>query len=451
MIRQGTAEAAAGESAGDAFPRRRLLTAGAVAAAAASMRPSTVDAAPPRGDGAQALMRDVEHYAALGNKRSGGAGELAVGAWLEGELRALGFDCERHAIDAPWFEPEQAELVVGAQRLPAYPVGIPVQTDRAGIAAPLAVVGAPATPDALARVAGAIALAFLPYGRWSSALTPAVGDLVAACQRAGARAVALATTGPTGKAIMLNADGNRPMFDLPVVTVAPEAAAAMLAQAGAAPTARMTLHGPAGRRPTYNLLARRGRPNARQLIVSTPRSGWFACGAERGPGIAIWLDLARQIARDDSIDATFLCTSGHEYENMGAEHVIDRALPPPDQTDLWLHLGAGFAARDWHEFGTRLVPLPGADSQRFLSVSDPQLPRARALFRGQPGLEAPYSTAKLMGGELKVIAARGYANIAGLFAAHRLHHVEDDDAGCVSPEALADVARSLRELIRPHN
>ncbi len=393
------------------------------------------------------LMDDVERYVSFGNKRAGGPGDTAAGEWLEGELAAAGFRCERHIIDVPWFESQTVSLILGDQTLPAYPVGIPVTTDAGGIAAPLAIVAHPATESAIASTAGAIALVFLPFGRWSSALTPAIANLVTACCRAGAVAIALVTTGPTGKAIMLNADGNRAMFDRPVVTVAPDMAIRLVADAAQNASARLILQGAGGRRKAFNLLAQRGRGKAPQVIISTPRSGWFTCGAERGPGIAIWLDLARQIARDDRLDATFLCTSGHEYENLGAEMAIERMLPDPAQTRLWLHLGAGFAARDWHEFGSRIVPLPSADPQRFLSASPQLLPACQALFKGQAGLEMAYSTATLLGGELKVIADAGYGNIVGLFAAHRLHHTEADNADCVSPSAMSAVAQSLRSLI----
>ena len=55
-----------------------------------------------------------------------------------------------------------------------------------------------------------------------------------------------------------------------------------------------------------------------------------------------------------------LATSGHEYEYMGGEHYLTQSPPPPARTRLWVHIGASLAARDWHELGPRLLPLPSA-------------------------------------------------------------------------------------------
>lgn len=434
--------------AGDAqtVSRRQILAGGALATAA-PLLPVSAIAHDAQKSGQ--LMCDVERYAALGSKRAGDKADMAVGAWLEREMQALGFDCARHQIDVPWFEPAEARFAIGETNFGILPVGIPTQTPREGLVGTIRIFGDPPDKSALATAKQNqepfIALAILPYARWSSAATPVIEKTITACRDAGAIAVLLATTGPTGKAIMLNASGAGPVFDIPLATIGST-------DAGKIATSdirkgRFYLHGSAGRRPAFNLLARKKGTNGRHLIVSTPRSGWFACGAERGPGIAIWLELARQIAKDVGVDATFLCTSGHEYENLGAEHLIDEALPPPADTSLWLHLGAGFAARDWHEFGVRLAPLPSVDPQRFLSASESLVADCRRLFAGQPGLEAVYSTADLLAGELKVIAARGYEDIVGLFGAHRFHHVEGDNVNCVDANAMVLGVESLKTLI----
>ena len=127
-------------------------------------------------------------------------------------------------------------------------------------------------------------------------------------------------------------------------------------------------------------LARLSRGASRTLVVSTPRSGWFTCAGERGPGIAVWLHLARWAAANlKTVDLEFLATSGHEYENVGGATYLRAMAPKPDRVALWLHLGANVAARDWHELA-QLVPLPGADSQRLLMVSEPLMPVAQRLF-----------------------------------------------------------------------
>src|SRR5690606_10713083 len=156
----------------------------------------------------------------------------------------------------------------------------------------------------------------------------------------------------------------------------------------------------------FNIIGRLDRGKGRWITISTPRSGWFGCAGERGGGIAAWLDLARAApALLPDHDLAFLCNSGHEYENLGAEASLKAVAPKPTETHFWLHLGANVAARDWHEGLFGLAPLSGADSQRYLVASPPLLPAARRLFAGLAGLENPYSSEALSAGELTAIIA----------------------------------------------
>lgn len=74
--------------------RRTLL------GASASLLAAGPSAAATRTDEADA-QRELERYHAFGYKASGGPGDTASGEWLEGELRSLGFACERQAFDMP--------------------------------------------------------------------------------------------------------------------------------------------------------------------------------------------------------------------------------------------------------------------------------------------------------------------------------------------------------------
>ena len=71
-----------------------------------------------------------------------------------------------------------------------------------------------------------------------------------------------------------------------------------------------------------------------------------------------------------------------------------------------MHLGAAVAARDWHERGAQLSPLPSADPQRFLLASGALLNAARAAFAGQPGLEAPDLAMRVQKAAISLASAR---------------------------------------------
>ena len=44
--------------------------------------------------------------------------------------------------------------------------------------------------------------------------------------------------------------------------------------------------------------------------------------------------------------------------------------------------------------------------------------------------------------------AAGYRNVAGVFGVHRYHHVREDDARCVSPDAVAETSFAFQRLLQ---
>lgn len=428
------------------LPTRRTMVAASLASPLAVAAPAATVAAIGGADELKAAERALAFYVDQGVKASGGPGDLAVGAWMEEALRANGFKTERQSFVAPFFDVSEASLTVGPATATVIPQAIVVPTPLDGVEGRLV----NRSPwNAGQPAAGAIVLLQLPHARWSSAAVDAVRKPVTAAIAAGAAAVVLVTTGPSGEALALNADGGKPMFERPVATLAPRDAAPFFKAAAAETSARLKITGAGGRRDTFNLIGRLDRGHARWLVVSTPRSGWFTCAGERGPGVAVWALLADWAAKANlPVNLAFVCNSGHEYENLGATHLLDAAAPPPSATAFWLHLGANVAARDWHEAGQRMEPLPSPDPQRFLLATPELLPTCRRAFAGQAGLEAPYPLSSGAAGELTHIVAAGYPKIAGVFGAHRFHHARADDARCVAAAPVTAAASACRNLIQ---
>lgn len=421
------------------MPTRRALF------AAAGLASATSCAALARTVSTDSVAADIERYVALGIKASGGPGDIAAGEWMEAELLGAGFAVERLAFSAPFFDPVRAELSIAGAVASVIPQAIVRQTPADGLIGPLIRMHA---GDAAPDMANAIALIDLPHQRWSSALARPVRDAVASAVEAGAQAVVLITHGPSRKAIALNADGRGPMFPCPVAILAPEEAAPFYAAAAQGTVAALHLVGDAGTRPTFNLIGKLDRGRDRWVVVSTPRSGWFTCAGERSGGISAWLALARWAPQAlDRYNLAFVCNSGHEYENLGAEHALESDLPTPGQTAAWVHLGANIAARDWHELTGTLLPLKGPDSQRYLVATDNLIDSCREAFAGQPGLEAPYSSDGFTAGELTNILAAGYQSVFGIFGAHRLHHAMDDDRRCVDAGAAKQALAAVQSVL----
>ena len=418
----------------DATRRQFLAGAGAAPLVTAAGTASAAESA-----AADAVERDLTRYIGFGSKQAGGDGDNRCGEWLASELEANGFAIERHTLSVPFFEPDRCALVCGDASAARWPHPIVRPTGAEGLHGPLVRVDSAGLSSA--PLEGAIALVALPFGRWSTALSPAIRAPIEAAFAGGARAAVAITNGPTGRIIALNTDGRTPML-------APADAAPFLAAAARGDTATLHLAGRGGRRPAFNFVGRIDRGKGRWLVVSTPRSGWFTCAGERGGGIAAWLHLARWAsvhARDH--DLAFLCNSGHEYQYLGAEESLDAIAPDPRRTAFWLHLGANLASRDWHEAVGEAWPLPGTDSQRYLVVSPELLPAARQAFAGLAGLEAPYGSDALSAGELTNVIDAGYAPVAGVFGIHRYHHVAGDDARCVAPARVAATTAAFRRLV----
>lgn len=426
--------------------RRMLLKAGLAAPLAWQAGPVVAASASSSGDvsmfGPERLLADVKAYAGAGNKRSGGAGDRWAADWMAKRLERAHFSVERQRFEAPWFDARTSELQIGDLRvdLVAQPLTVPTAGD--GLAAPLRLAEFPG------RLDGAIALVRLPHRRWSSLLDRTVQAVLNDAVERGAAAVILVTTGPTGEALLLNVPADGPALPRPLALLAPRLAAPVVEAARHGRVARLVLRGEGGMRPAENVIGRMLRPGKRWLVVSTPRSGWTDCAGERGPGIAIWLALADwmpQVFRNHSLQ--FVSNSGHEYENLGASHLVKALGPPPAETDFWLHLGANAATRDWQEIPGRLLPLPSADPNRFLMLSSDLVERARDIFRGQPGIEMAYPSGEGTAGELTEIVKAGYPRHAGIFGAHRHHHAATDDFSTVAAEPLAATARGFRDLL----
>jgi hypothetical protein len=425
-------------------PSRRGLLGGAGLLAAAG--PAAV-AGPKAASGAAALQATLERYFGFGDKASGGPGDIACGAWLEAELTRAGYACRRQVFEVPYFEVRQASLSCGEAHATVIPQAIVTPTGPQGLTAPLRLA------SERGALTDAIAVVVLPFRRWTGLADPQAARPLAEAVSRGAAGVVLITTGPSGEAIALNVSTHRPPVERPVAILAPKDAAPFVAAAAEGRTATLIVDGQGGRgerRPAFNLVAHLDRKAVKTLVISTPRSGWFGCAAERGSGLAIWLQLAPWLAKTNpGVNVALLATSGHEYEYLGGEHFLAQGAPPAASTKLWVHIGASAAARDWHELGPRLLPLPSADAQRVLTASGPIVEQVRRAFHGVTGLEATYAADKVMaGGELVNVLDAGYRSAIGLYGGHRYFHTRGDDLRCVSGDLVAPVAEAFRAAIR---
>lgn len=428
--------------------RRQILLGGGALALAACTSGEIGGAATAQEFDGEALHADVRRYVDLATKtdghRTGTPADLATLDWLEARLQGADYALERLETPIAVHRPDRAQVIVDGRVIEGFPQWPVIWTGPRGLTMPLVLVPDPSQAGA---AKDALALIRFPYFRASSMALPAYGEAIRALRAAGAKGVVIITEGPTGDIIAMNAPASLPPFGLPMLLVGPRQAPPVIEAARARKTAMLTIAGSDAPGVARTLVGRIAR-GPKHIVVSTPASGWFACGGERGPGIALWLAFAEALARRSTASLVFVANSGHEIGDLGAHQFLIKAAPAKESVALWLHLGAGIATYDWHE-ANPLRRLPNPDPQRYLLASQPLADVARAAFKGQPGLEQVYeATVAQAAGELRPILAAGYDRAVGIFAGHRFHHVPSDDATKTGPELLAPVARALLQIIR---
>jgi len=389
------------------------------------------------------LQRDLNIYQRFGRHRSGSAADLATAEWLSTGFASIGYEVTRLPLPVDNHDQVDATLAVGPDNYSLLAQPPFLQEGRNQVEGRLSYLGPTGPRESLS---GRLIVADAPYDRASSYSSPAYRALANIAINHNARGLILITNGPSQEATWLNTspDQNYPLTAL----CAPKNANPLRDLAIQGRSALLSTPPRMAKRTAYSLVARLER-GPKQIVVSTPYSGWTEGAGERGPGVATLRALARWLRynkTDHSV--TLIATSGHEQGDLGMRGVLARAAPMPDTTDIWFHLGAGFAARDWYETPIGLVPMKSADAQRYLLASSTMRSYAETAFKRIPGLETVHALSpETAAGELKMIAETGYENAIGMFGAHRFHHTDMDTSKAVFGELVAPVALSVRRLL----
>jgi len=389
------------------------------------------------------LRADLERHASFGDKFSAGPGDNATAQWVADRLRTSGYRVEQSSFDAPFFVKRAARLACGGASADVLPQAPVVATGARGVTGRLALLAGDGGD--VGDVSGRIALVVAPFARHAALFADrGIGKTVVDSARRGAAAIVIVTTGPSGDAVALNAP-EEPFVPVPTAVLAPKVAEPFVTAARAATEATLIVDGDATHRPCANVVGRAVR-GARWLGISTPRSGWFGCVAERGTGTAVFLELADwALGRFPDLSVFVMNTGGHEYFFAGSHRVISQG-PPPADTLCWAHIGATLAARDAEERDGQWVMLDRPDPQRSLMASDAVRDAVTPAFSGLSGLEQAVAI-RSQAGELSTFTDRGYAKAFAVIGQHRWFHTPDDTLDCVDARLLAPVLRAHQHAI----
>ena len=420
--------------------RREILTgAGALALTSCAQMPSP--AADPFAG--HELMADVEAYVGFGTHRTGSAGDLATSDWFAKYWRSLGYAIEQTDVTCPNADTHVAKLRIGNEAFDGFAQPPLTFTAEGGLSAPLAWWKA----DAPAAVSGKIALVHIVRASGQASPSAAYRDAFQKCATAGALGVVAIVSGPTGEVVAINTPVTMTL-GIPVLQVGEKERARLEAAIAATPTGKLIIEGPGGERTGRNTIARSGDAGP-WVIISTPQSGWFTCGGERGPGIAIsralsaWAKTTRYPVR-----WLFIATSGHEWVDHGAEIFHKTQAPGAANTALWFHLGASFGARAYEETPTGLVAQSTPNLARALMATPDFAPLCEAAFAGQPVIDKPLP-AKLANalGEYRLVLEEGYTPSAGFWGGNAHFHTPIDSAASTTPEIMEPIARAIAQAI----
>ena len=380
------------------------------------------------------LFEDVISYYNLGEHRTASDVDQRTSRWLADQLRLTGLQTTFQTFGLRQFFLHQSRLSIGNKPIRCFPLWFPRAANPAISALP--VLHDRRTPRPLK---GNIAVVRFPLGN-ESAMSEGQAAIIQDAVKYGASAVIAITESPTKEIVALNITAGAEPWTVPVVLVGERDAAELTSAAGSHEKTLLLVDGVDDPNATArNVVARLSRGKD-LIVVSTPQSGWFRCAAERGPGIALFLGLARWASRRTSGSSfLFVSTSGHELGGLGMRAFQKELAPAPGRVLCWLHLGAGIAAYPWEETATGWKRLLQPDSGRLLMSSADLVPVLTSTFAGQPGLTPTTGRAV---GEFEPIVKAGYRTF-GIAAAHRFHHTPADSPEMTGPQILEPIGRAL--------
>ena len=374
-----------------------------------------------------AEMQDAEHriraYEAMGDHRTGRDADRAATWWMIEELRQVGVEAEAQTWRFPRVEIHDASVRVDGWDIPAVPTFDCAFTDHDGVSGVLRSDGGPGIvvwefgPDQPDRMAAGM------YSSFELARSDGVDGIV------------IVMGDPDGHPVVRNAESPLDPIPLPVLQVAPIHAAPILDAIGAEAT--MIVDGGRVEAPANNVVASIPGTDsgAAPVVLMTPKSGWYTCAAERGGGIAIWLEVAGRIAAEPGRRGlNLVASSGHELHHLGLDHYISELGEEAANVHAWMHLGASIGSRNGQ-------PSYAASDAELFDVASSALNEQSVERQAFPVGNAGF-------GEARNIGEIGGRFVSLLGGHPYFHSPQDTYDRCVDAESLAKNTEAVERIVR---
>jgi hypothetical protein len=289
---------------------------------------------------APAALRDlIEQYSALGVHRTGWEADERCSDWLIAWLEGHGIEAARPSFTFPRVSVTGAYVDAGGARIEGVPLHDGAPTPAGGVSGRLT--------ESASEWGGRIAVVRSPQD---------IGRLLELSEAARPLAAIAISGDPEGNVLLRNAEAIDHPYGLPVLQVARKDSAPLERSLAAGEVVTMVLDFSRTPATATNVVGRLPHESgAAPLLITTPKSGWFTCAAERGGGLAITMALAAHLARSTARgrEVLFLFTSGHEINYYGMLEHLKASPQLREEVGVWVQLGASIGARNqpaWRVF-----------------------------------------------------------------------------------------------------
>ncbi len=386
----------------------------------------------------ECLYQDVVTYSSFGDHRTAIDGEEQTTDWMAERFSACGLDVSFQTFSQETYFVSNTCLTANSKEMDCFPLWPPTWTGQTPVRGQLV-----ATDTGRDIPEGSIVL-LKPSFNYGAPAFSNEEDNVAIRAAAGAGAIASVVigNGPSDGMHAYNTPDGAARWPIPVVLTPKRNEAVLVSAVERHAEVSLLLDGTdIPQAQPRNIIAKLNRGDD-IIVISTPKSGWFTCAGERGPGVALSLALARWASeRDSNVSYLFDANSGHETDGTGIRRFLEDLAPSPDRTLAWIHLGANIATWDWEEAAGGLVKRARPEDYRVICSSEELLPLLSTALAVLPGLE-PRAGRGI--GEMREVIRMGYRGFGVNGGPYRYFHTPEDvpEVG-TAPELLEPMAAAL--------
>jgi hypothetical protein len=366
----------------------------------------------------------IQQYDSQGEHRTGTVTDHLSARWLARQVKALGLRATLTRFPLSRVDLHACYIQTPERRIDGLPLFDGTFTDATGLTGKLGAAGDDA--DFGLTIADQRVIA-------------SEGEALRVLRQSGQHtALLVVTQGLRSGLTPMNARRFTEPFGIPVLQISSEETTWLTQAAQQRQALRLVIHATRTAAEASNVVVRYPGtdPALPPLVVMTPRSGWWQCAAERGGGIACWLEALRAVQMHGAARSIiFVASSGHELGHRGLEAFIARHPALPKRAHAWIHFGANI--------GT------ARDTNVLLQTSDATLERLAdaAMARAGTTVQRKHASGTVPGGEVRNIYERGGRYVSLIGSNAFFHHPGDRWPSEVDVMAVARYANAFAALI----